>query len=433
MSVDEVPSATTSRDSAGTCWSCWRCSPRPVCPGGCSAGRGHRRPRRRVDAAWRTWPTGRSSPSAPTGTWSASIGSCAGSSVRRSGRTADSTRSSGRRRRWWTARWCRPTAPGRERHVGEDLVAQVDALAEAVEARAGRGDRRRRPRLAVLRLRQWSVRHLYHAYDPARAIALGDGHCGPTANACWAPTIPDTLATLHGLASALKSAGGPRRRSTCTSGRPATGRGCSARTPGHARVPQQPGRRLPDRGRDATRRSRCTSGPWPTGTRVLGADHRRHVDLAQQSRVRLPRRRTVAEAIALYERTIADRTRVLGADHPDTFTPAAAWPTPTWWRGRPDDAVSLHERVAADRERVLGPDHPRRADLAQRPGPGLPVGPALRRGAAAARRRRRRSRAPAGRGPHVDPHRSSQSRGRLPQRRPARRGRTALRRQRGRP
>ena len=56
------------------------------------------------------------------------------------------------------------------------------------------------------------------------------------------------------------------------------------------------------------------------GLKQLGADHpdtltsRNNLAYAYRSAGRL------AEATALFERTLADRERVLGADHPDTLT-----------------------------------------------------------------------------------------------------------------
>jgi tetratricopeptide (TPR) repeat protein len=66
----------------------------------------------------------------------------------------------------------------------------------------------------------------------------------------------------------------------------------------------------------------------------------------------------LAEATALFERTLADRERVLGADHPHTLTSrnnlAGAYES----AGRLDQAIPLFERTLAEYERVLGADHP---------------------------------------------------------------------------
>ena len=67
---------------------------------------------------------------------------------------------------------------------------------------------------------------------------------------------------------------------------------------------------------------------------------------------------SMAQAIMIGERLVADQERVLGPDHPDTLTArnnlAAAYQD----AGRTAEAIPLHEQVLADRERVLDPDHP---------------------------------------------------------------------------
>ena len=91
---------------------------------------------------------------------------------------------------------------------------------------------------------------------------------------------------------------------------------------------------------------------------MLGADHpdtlssRNNLAAAYQEAGR------PAEAIPLFEQTLADCERVLGADHPDTLTSrnnlAAAYQA----AGRLGEAIPLYEQTLADRERVLGADHP---------------------------------------------------------------------------
>ncbi len=66
----------------------------------------------------------------------------------------------------------------------------------------------------------------------------------------------------------------------------------------------------------------------------------------------------VNRAIALFERSLADRRRVLGDDHPDTLASrnnlAYAYQT----AGDLTRAIPLYETTLADRRRVLGDDHP---------------------------------------------------------------------------
>jgi tetratricopeptide (TPR) repeat protein len=70
----------------------------------------------------------------------------------------------------------------------------------------------------------------------------------------------------------------------------------------------------------APRRSRCTSAPWPTTSgswaRTTPAPCPPGINLATAYRDA----GRAAEAIALFERALADLERVLGPDHPDTMT-----------------------------------------------------------------------------------------------------------------
>ena len=79
---------------------------------------------------------------------------------------------------------------------------------------------------------------------------------------------------------------------------------------------------------------------------MLGADHpdtltaRHHLAGAYRSVGRL------GEAIALFERTLADFERVLGADHPDTLTARHHLAGAYRSVGRLDEAIALGERTA---------------------------------------------------------------------------------------
>ena len=66
-----------------------------------------------------------------------------------------------------------------------------------------------------------------------------------------------------------------------------------------------------------------------------------------------------AAAIAVHERTVADRERMLGADHPHTLASRANLAHAYRQAGRLARALPLYERTLADWKRVLGPDHPR--------------------------------------------------------------------------
>ena len=60
-----------------------------------------------------------------------------------------------------------------------------------------------------------------------------------------------------------------------------------------------------------------------------------------------------AEAILLFELTLAARERLLGADHPSTLTRATTSPAAYRAAGRVGEAIPLFEQTLDGRERVL--------------------------------------------------------------------------------
>jgi tetratricopeptide (TPR) repeat protein len=76
-----------------------------------------------------------------------------------------------------------------------------------------------------------------------------------------------------------------------------------------------------------------------------------------------------ADAIAVYERALANRERDLGPGHPDTLSARSSLARAYRAAGRAGDAIRLAERALAECERVQGPGHPdtlaARSDLAQ--------------------------------------------------------------------
>ncbi len=105
-----------------------------------------------------------------------------------------------------------------------------------------------------------------------------------------------------------------------------------------------------------------------TSQQLLGPDHastvafRDHLAVAYESAGR------VDDAIAAYERALAERDHTLGAAHPETLATRASLVRAYRAGGRAGDAVQLAERVLSESERVLGPGHPdtlaARSDLA---------------------------------------------------------------------
>jgi tetratricopeptide (TPR) repeat protein len=66
----------------------------------------------------------------------------------------------------------------------------------------------------------------------------------------------------------------------------------------------------------------------------------------------------LAKAIPLYERIFADWTRVLGPDHPRTLRYSNYLASAYCEAGRLGEAIPLYEQTLADRRRLLGPNHP---------------------------------------------------------------------------
>ena len=223
--------------------------------------------------------------------------------------------------------------------------------------------------------------------DPAARADPGRLRAGPRPGPPRHPGLPEQpRRRLPGRGPGRR--GDPAARAD--PGRPRAGPGPGP--PRHPGLPEQP-RRSPTRTRAGPpRRSRCTSAPSPTAsgswarTTPSTLDSRNNLASAYQAAGR------AAEAIPLYERTLADRERVLGPDHPDTLPsrnnlapptgggpgreashcssapsptasgssalttpalcpPGTTWPSPT--RGGPGRRGDpLYERTLADRERV---------------------------------------------------------------------------------
>ncbi|HXT94630.1 MAG TPA: tetratricopeptide repeat protein, partial [Trebonia sp.] len=68
--------------------------------------------------------------------------------------------------------------------------------------------------------------------------------------------------------------------------------------------------------------------------------------------------RRLREAIATYERVLADSERVLGPGDIDTLTTRCNLATAFYEAGRMTEGVKVLRRALADCERYLGPDHP---------------------------------------------------------------------------
>jgi tetratricopeptide (TPR) repeat protein len=120
-----------------------------------------------------------------------------------------------------------------------------------------------------------------------------------------------------------------------------------------------------------------------TSTRVLGADHIQAFRCRDGLASAYEAAGALDQAIAVHERTLAERQRVLGKDHPDTLASCGSLARAFTAGGRHAEALPMYERVVADLEWMLGASHPdtltARGDLAGaylaagRPEHALPV------------------------------------------------------------
>ena len=81
---------------------------------------------------------------------------------------------------------------------------------------------------------------------------------------------------------------------------------------------------------------------------------RNNLALAYLSAGRIP------DAVAIFERNLADRERVLGSDHPDTLKALNNLASAQQSAGRTREATALFEQTLADTLRLLGPTIPTR-------------------------------------------------------------------------
>ena len=92
--------------------------------------------------------------------------------------------------------------------------------------------------------------------------------------------------------------------------------------------------------------------------RMLGPDHPETLTSQNNLASAYQDAGRAAEAIQLYELNLEVRERLLGPDHPSTLTSRGNLAAAYLDAGRAAEAIPLLEQTLADRERVLGPDHP---------------------------------------------------------------------------
>jgi len=105
-----------------------------------------------------------------------------------------------------------------------------------------------------------------------------------------------------------------------------------------------------------------------TAARVLGPEHAQALLCRDGLAASYEQAGRLDDAIAVHQRTLAERQQVLGNDHPDTLASCGHLARVYAAAGRHSDALPQYERVVADREWVLGARHPdtlaARSDLA---------------------------------------------------------------------
>src|SRR5262249_4548343 len=92
--------------------------------------------------------------------------------------------------------------------------------------------------------------------------------------------------------------------------------------------------------------------------RRLGPHHPHTMACRANPAYTYPQGGWLAKAIPLYERIFADWTRLLGPDHPRTLRYSNYLASAYCEAGRLADAIPLYEQTLADRRRLLGPGHP---------------------------------------------------------------------------
>jgi lipopolysaccharide exporter len=92
--------------------------------------------------------------------------------------------------------------------------------------------------------------------------------------------------------------------------------------------------------------------------RTLGPDHAHTLASRANLAYAYGQAGWMTKAIPLYERTYADWGRLLGPDHPRTLRSSNYLASAYRGAGRLVEAIPLYERTLAGRERLLGPDHP---------------------------------------------------------------------------
>ncbi|KAJ6255791.1 hypothetical protein Dda_9472 [Drechslerella dactyloides] len=92
--------------------------------------------------------------------------------------------------------------------------------------------------------------------------------------------------------------------------------------------------------------------------KALGKDHPDTLTTVHSIAAIFSNQGKYGEAMQLHERALAGREKALGKDHPDTLTTVNNIALVFSNHGKYDEAMQLHERALAGREKALGKDHP---------------------------------------------------------------------------
>ena len=202
----------------------------------------------------------------------------------------------------------------------------------------------------LLRLRGWALWCLNRPrrqLRPGHRLRPGPGRrprAGPRRHPPRHPGLPQQPRLAYQAAGRLAEAI-PLYERTLTDREQAPRR----HPPRHPDLPQQPRRRLP--GGRAAGRGHPAVRAHPRRPRAAPGRHPpRHPDLPQQPRLAYQAAGRLAEAIPLYERTLADREQLLGDTHPDTLTSRnnlapptrrpGGWPRPSRCTSAPSPTAS---------------------------------------------------------------------------------------------
>ena len=172
------------------------------------------------------------------------------------------------------------------------------------------------------------------------------------------PEHPNVATSLNNLAGSTMPRAGMPRRSRTTSGRWPSGRRCSARSiPTWPRASTTWLQLYHAQGRYADAEPHYQRA-LAIREKVLGPEHPDVATSLNNLAVLYRAQGRYADAEPRYQRALAIREKVLGPEHPDVATSLNNLAALYHAQGRYADAEPHYQRALAIREKVLGPEHP---------------------------------------------------------------------------